>query len=46
MLYILDTDSCSYIIRKQPPQVLAALDTCVQQGHVVPFPPLLMRNSC
>lgn len=35
MLYILDTDICSYIIRKQPPQVLLALDASVQQGHEI-----------
>jgi tRNA(fMet)-specific endonuclease VapC len=34
-LYILDTDSCSYIIRKHPVQVLAAMDATVQQGHEI-----------
>lgn len=35
MLYILDTDICSYLIRKHPVQVLAAMDTTVQQGHEI-----------
>jgi tRNA(fMet)-specific endonuclease VapC len=34
-LYILDTDTCSYIIRKNPAKVLAALDVSVQQGHEI-----------
>ena len=35
MLYILDTDTCSYIIRKNPGQVLEAMDASVQQGHEI-----------
>lgn len=35
MLYILDTDICSYLIRKHPVHVLAAMDTTVQQGHEI-----------
>lgn len=35
MLYILDTDICSYIIRKHPVQVLAAMDETTQQGHEI-----------
>ena len=35
MLYVLDTDICSYIIRKHPVQVLAAMDSTVQQGHEI-----------
>jgi tRNA(fMet)-specific endonuclease VapC len=35
MLYILDTDICSYLIRKHPAQVLVAMDTAVQQGHEI-----------
>lgn len=35
MLYILDTDTCSYIIRKHPANVLTAMDTSVQQGHEI-----------
>jgi tRNA(fMet)-specific endonuclease VapC len=35
VLYILDTDICSYIISKHPVQVLAAMDTTVQQGHEI-----------
>lgn len=35
MRYILDTDICSYLIRKLPVQVLAAMDTTVQQGHEI-----------
>lgn len=35
MLYILDTDICSYLIRKHPVQVLAAMDVTVQQGHEI-----------
>jgi tRNA(fMet)-specific endonuclease VapC len=35
MLYILDTDICSYIIRKHPFQVLSAMDKTVQQGHEI-----------
>jgi tRNA(fMet)-specific endonuclease VapC len=34
-LYILDTDICSYIIRKNPAKVLVAMDACVQQGHEI-----------
>jgi tRNA(fMet)-specific endonuclease VapC len=34
-LYILDTDTCSYIIRKNPAKVLMAMDACVQQGHEI-----------
>jgi tRNA(fMet)-specific endonuclease VapC len=33
MLYILDTDICSHLIRKHPPQVLETMDVTVQQGH-------------
>jgi tRNA(fMet)-specific endonuclease VapC len=35
MLYILDTDTCSYIIRKHPADVLTAMDATVQQGHEI-----------
>lgn len=35
MLYILDTDTCSYIIRKHPANVLTAMDASVQQGHEI-----------
>jgi tRNA(fMet)-specific endonuclease VapC len=35
MLYILDTDICSYLIRKHPVDVLAAMDAKVQQGHEI-----------
>ena len=35
MLYILDTDICSYLIRKHPLEVLAAMDAKVQQGHEI-----------
>jgi tRNA(fMet)-specific endonuclease VapC len=35
MLYILDTDICSYVIRKHPPQVLATMEATVQQGHEI-----------
>lgn len=35
MLYILDTDICSYLIRKQPLQVLAAMEKTVQEGHEI-----------
>ncbi len=35
MLYILDTDICSYIIRKHPPPVLATMEATVQQGHEI-----------
>ncbi len=34
-LYILDTDICSHLIRKNPPEVLAAMDATVQQGHEI-----------
>ena len=34
-LYILDTDICCYLIRKNPPDVLAAMDARVQQGHEI-----------
>lgn len=34
-LYILDTDTCSYLIRNNPPEVLTALDVTVQQGHEI-----------
>ncbi|MGH8548199.1 MAG: type II toxin-antitoxin system VapC family toxin [Methylococcales bacterium] len=35
MLYILDTDTCSYILRKNPGKVLEAMDATVQQGHEI-----------
>lgn len=35
MLYILDTDICSYLIRKHPAQVLTAMDATVQEGHEI-----------
>lgn len=35
MLYILDTDTCSYIIRKSPVIVLEAMDSVVQHGHEI-----------
>ncbi len=35
MLYLLDTDICSYLIRKRPIQILEALDDAVQQGHEI-----------
>ncbi len=35
MLYILDTDICSHIIRKHPRKVLEAMDAAVQQGHEI-----------
>lgn len=34
-LYILDTDICSYLIRKNPTEVLTAMDITVQQGHEI-----------
>ncbi len=34
-LYILDTDTCSYIIRKNPAKVLVAIDNAVQRGHEI-----------
>jgi len=34
-LYILDTDTCSYIIRKNPVKALQAMDKTVQQGHEI-----------
>lgn len=35
MLYMLDTDTCSYLIRENPPSVLEAMDKTVRQGHEV-----------
>lgn len=35
MLYLLDTDTCSYIIRKHPDKVLKEMDATVQQGHEI-----------
>lgn len=35
MLYLLDTDMCSYLIRKQPLQVLATMEAAVQEGHEI-----------
>ena len=34
-LYILDTDTCSYIIRRRPEAVLTSMHTAVEQGHHV-----------
>ena len=34
-MYILDTDTCSYIIRKNPVIVLEAMDVVVRQGHEI-----------
>ena len=33
MLYMLDTDTCSYLIRNRPISVLKAMDEATQQGH-------------
>ena len=35
MLYILDTDICSYIIRRHLRKVLEVMDAAVQQGHEI-----------
>ena len=35
MLYMLDTDTCSYLIRKRPTSVLMAMDETTQQGHEI-----------
>lgn len=35
MLYMLDTDICSYIIKKKPLSVLNKLETHVQQRHEI-----------
>ncbi len=35
MLYMLDTDTCSYIMRKQPPHVLQMLEEQVLAGHEI-----------
>lgn len=35
MLYMLDTDTCSYLIRKRPISVLKAMDEVTQQGHEI-----------
>jgi tRNA(fMet)-specific endonuclease VapC len=35
MLYMLDTDICSYIIRQRPPEVLATMQYKVQDGHEI-----------
>ncbi|WP_347987901.1 hypothetical protein [Methylomonas sp. AM2-LC] len=34
-LYILDTDTCSYIIRKNPTIVLEAMNIEIRQGHEI-----------
>jgi tRNA(fMet)-specific endonuclease VapC len=34
-LYILDTDTCSYIIRKNPGVVLETMDNVIRQGHEI-----------
>lgn len=34
-LFILDTDTCSYIIRKNPFTMLEAMDIVVRQGHEI-----------
>lgn len=35
MLYMLDTDTCSYLIRKRPVSVLTEMDGATQQGHEI-----------
>lgn len=35
MLYMLDTDTCSYLIRKRPISVLTAMDEATHQGHEI-----------
>ena len=35
MLYMLDTDTCSYLIKQNPPSVLESMDQTVQQGHEI-----------
>lgn len=35
MLYMLDTDTCSYLIKKRPLSVLKAMDEATQQGHEI-----------
>ena len=34
-LYILDTDTCSYIIKRRPEAVLSSMRVAVEQGHHV-----------
>lgn len=35
MLYMLDTDICSYIIKQHPPAVLATMQDKAQNGHEI-----------
>lgn len=35
MLYLLDTDTCSYIIRQRPLSVLSTMEAQVQAGHEI-----------
>lgn len=35
MLYMLDTDTCSYLIKKNPLSVLQTMDITVQEGHEI-----------
>ena len=34
-LYILDTDTCSYIIKRRPEAVISSMQAAVEQGHHV-----------
>jgi tRNA(fMet)-specific endonuclease VapC len=34
-LYFLDTDTCSYIIRRRPQSVLASMQVTAEQGHKI-----------
>ena len=45
-LYILDTDTCSYIIRKNPIIVLEAMDNVVRQGHEIAISAITYADSC
>ena len=35
MFYMLDTDTCSYLIKKRPVSVLSAMDNATEQGHEI-----------
>ncbi len=35
MLHMLDTDTCSYLIKKRPLSVLTKMDDATQQGHEI-----------
>lgn len=35
MLYMLDTDTCSFIIREKPPHVRERLERVTEEGHII-----------